>query len=87
MVNDNVDIEEEMRSIAWEVVGNLSIASLLADCVDALVEVYKMDDGVYQQDRETLMADGNSDEYSVPFMNYITTKQGQEEENVSTITE
>ena len=70
--------EEEMRSVAWEVIGGLSIAALLADCAEALVEAYQVDDNLYQQDKESV-ANELVDEYSTPFMSYINTIQEKEQ--------
>ena len=64
--------EEEMRSVAWEVIGGLSVGALLADCTEALVEAYKASDELYQQDKESV-ANEAIDEYSAPFMSYIDT--------------
>jgi len=69
--------EEEMRSVAWEVIGGLSVAALLSDCAEALIEAYQVDDELYQQDKESV-ANELVDEYSTPFLSYINTIQEKE---------
>jgi len=59
--------EEEMRSVAWEVIGGLSVAALLSDCAEALIEAYQVDDELYQQDKESV-ANELVDEYSTPLL-------------------
>jgi len=78
--------EEEMRGVAWEIIGGLSVAALLADCAEALVEAYQNDNELYQQDKEAV---GNElvEEYSTPFMSYINTLPEKEHvRNDSTVT-
>ena len=70
----NEEREEEMRSVAWEVIGGLSVAALLADCAEALVEAYQANEELYQQDKESV-ANELVDEYSTPFLSYIDTIQ------------
>ena len=41
----DIDFEaEDIRAVAWEVVGRLSVSTLLQDCVEALVEAYNIDE-------------------------------------------
>lgn len=44
--------EEEYRTVAWDIIGRLSIATVLQDCVDALVEAYQLDETLYYKDKE-----------------------------------
>ena len=43
--------EMEYRIVAWEVISRMTIARLLEDCVDALVEAYQMDEELYITDK------------------------------------
>ena len=70
--------EDEMRTVAWEVIGGLSIAALLADCVEALVEAYQSDSDLYRQDKESV-DNTATDEYSPPFISYINNFQEKEQ--------
>jgi len=72
--------EDEMRSIAWEVIGGLSIAALLTDCVEALMEAYKADSDLYIQDKESIdNTTALTDEYSPPFISYINDLQDKKQ--------
>ena len=70
--------EEEMRGVAWEIIGGLSVSALLSDCAEALVEAYQADNELYQQDKQSVTNE-SVDEYSTPFMSYISTLQEKEQ--------
>ena len=70
--------EEEMRGVAWEIIGGLSVSALLSDCSEALVEAYQADNELYQQDKQSVTNE-SVDEYSTPFMSYIGTLQEKEQ--------
>jgi len=70
--------EEEMRGVAWEIIGGLSVSALLSDCAEALVEAYQADNELYQQDKQSVTNE-SVDEYSTPFMSYIGTLQEKEQ--------
>ena len=53
--------EEEMREVAWEIVGNLSISALLSDCAESLVEAYKVHPELYLQDKLSLEEEDTND--------------------------
>ena len=50
--------EQEMREVAWEIVGNLSIMDLISDCAESLVEAYKVNEELYLQDKLSLEEEG-----------------------------
>ena len=47
--------EVEYREVAWEVISRLSVARLLEDCVEALVEAYQINRDLYLTDKEMLV--------------------------------
>ena len=50
--------------MAWEVISRMSIANLLEDCVEALVEAYQLDAELYAIDKE-LVEDKEPEEQDV----------------------
>ena len=59
-------------------IGGLSVSALLSDCAEALVEAYQADNELYQQDKQSVTNE-SVDEYSTPFMSYISTLQEKEQ--------
>ena len=51
--------EIEYRIIAWEVISRMTIARLLEDCVEALVEAYQIDEELYITDKEMVESEDN----------------------------
>lgn len=69
----DIDLEaEDIRAVAWEVVGRLSVSTLLQDCVEALVEAYNIDEELYERDK-TMVEDEDSRDISMPLLEYIRT--------------
>ena len=52
--------DEEYRELAWIVIGRLSVSELLGDCVEALIESYKLDEDLFQTDKK-LIGDEDGD--------------------------
>ena len=75
--------EEELRGVAWEVISRLTVGRLLEDCVEALVEAYHMDEGLYITDKQMLEEEDARD-MSMPLHTYMSTvvEKEQEEEDV-----
>lgn len=75
--------EEELRGVAWEVISGLTVGRLLEDCVEALVEAYQMDEGLYITDKQMLEEEDARD-MSMPLHTYMSTvvEKEQEEEDV-----
>ena len=46
--------DEEYRELAWIVIGRLSVSELLGDCVEALIEYYKLDEDIFQTDKKLI---------------------------------
>ena len=46
--------DEEYRELAWIVIGRLSVSELLGDCVEALIESYKLDEDLFQTDKKLI---------------------------------
>ena len=46
--------EEEYRELAWVIIGRLSVSELLGDCVEALIESYKLDEDLFQTDKKLI---------------------------------
>ena len=46
--------DEEYRELAWIVIGRLSGSELLGDCVEALIESYKLDEDLFQTDKKLI---------------------------------
>ena len=42
----------EMTRIASVLIGNMTIASLIQDCIDALIEAYTLDNELFEADKE-----------------------------------
>jgi len=78
--------EEELREVAWEVISRLSVARLLEDCVEALVEAYQIDGELYLTDKE-MIDDEDARDISMPMHTYINAvvEKEQEKENVDAI--
>ena len=76
----DIDFEaEDIRAVAWEVVGRLSVSTLLQACVEALVEAYNIDEELYERDK-AMVEDEDSRDISMPLLAYIQTAvQGTEE--------
>ncbi len=63
-MTDELEQEIEYRNVAWEVISRMSIANLLEDCVEALVEAYQLDAELYAIDKE-LVEDKEPEEQDV----------------------
>ena len=46
--------DEEYREVAWIVIGRLTVSELLGDCVEALIESYKLDEDLFQTDKKLI---------------------------------
>ena len=46
--------DEEYRELAWIVIGRFSVSELLGDCVEALIESYKLDEDLFQTDKKLI---------------------------------
>ena len=46
--------DEEYRELAWIVIGRLSVSELLGDCVESLIESYKLDEDLFQTDKKLI---------------------------------
>ena len=44
--------QEEMVRVASALIGNMTIASLIQDCIDALIEAYNLDNDLYETDKQ-----------------------------------
>ena len=75
------DKELEMKQLAWTLVGNMSISAVIQDCVDALVEAYKMDEELFEADKELLQQDDATEVN--PFETYHQTAMKNLEEDVT----
>ena len=42
----------EMTRIASVLIGNMTIASLIQDCIDALIEAYTLDNDLFEADKQ-----------------------------------
>ena len=71
--------EEELREVAWEVISRLSVARLLEDCVEALVEAYQIDGELYLTDKE-MIDDEDARDISMPMHTYINAVVEKEQE-------
>ena len=63
-MTDELEQEIEYRNVAWEVISRMSIANLLEDCVEALVEAYQLVAELYAIDKE-LVEDKEPEEQDV----------------------
>ena len=72
-------LEDDMRNVAWDIVGHLTVSELLADCVEALVEAYKQDDELYHLDKEATQSD-DVENPTKPFTNYINSLEQDEDD-------
>jgi hypothetical protein len=68
--------EVEYREVAWEVISRLSVARLLEDCVEALVEAYQIDRDLYLTDKEMLVEEDT--------MSTVVEKEQEEQDDTVT---